>query len=62
MSRGRIAKPPHNAPQGEPEYLPEPPKKLVFGTHRMCSLCKGKGQKGGKICGVCRGTGIETLS
>lgn len=55
QNRGRIA---HNAPNAEPTFQPDPPKRLVFGAHQVCPYCKGKGRKGGQTCKACSGTGI----
>lgn len=52
--RGRVTP----APNSEPVWLPDKPKKLVFGQHIRCWRCKGKGKKGGNLCGVCGGYGV----
>jgi len=58
-NRGRIVQPMRDAPNAEPTFLPEPPKKLIFGQHSLCTRCKGKGKWNGALCKLCRGTGIE---
>ena len=37
----------------------QPPPKLVFGLHQVCSWCKGTGKrpKRKELCGACGGTG-----
>jgi len=55
--RGRVIPPTHTHPNVEPVYLPDP-KKLEFGRHIRCTWCKGKGKKGGNVCGVCGGYGV----
>lgn len=56
--RGRVYPAPKRAPNAEPVFLPEKPKRLEFGKHIPCSWCKSKGKKGGNICGVCGGIGV----
>lgn len=58
QNRGRMIQPRRDGLNAEPTYLPEPPSKLVFGQHQVCSYCKGKGKKGGRICRGCSGTGV----
>lgn len=55
--RGRVIPPSYTNPNVEPVWLPDP-KHLEFGRHSRCPWCKGKGKKGGKICGVCSGFGV----
>jgi hypothetical protein len=56
--RGRVTP----EPKSEPTYLPEPPRKLVFGEDIPCSWCGGKGLRTVKkkrgICGICHGRGF----
>lgn len=61
--RGRIDQGPRvvknpGAPNAEPKWLPDKPRKLEFGKHAPCWACKTKGKKGGNICGACGGTGV----
>ncbi len=35
--------------------------KLVFGVHRICPNCKGKGTKKSEVCRECRGVGFVEM-
>lgn len=45
-----------------PGHIPVgPDEKISFGTHRVCSNCKGKKVKRGQPCGLCGGSGFERI-
>jgi len=59
--RGLIG-PVNRAPNAEPKFMPEIPKKIVFGQTVNCEWCKnGRVKKTRKLCGVCHGTGLRTI-